>query len=83
MASRSSTILIKILGDAKNLTSTLDRAQTRVGKVRTGFQKALAPASMVGGGLAALGKLVSGSASDLNESANAVRVTFGAQAAAV
>ena len=83
MASRSSTILIKILGDAKNLTSTLDRAQTRVGKVRTGFQKALAPASMVGGGMVALGKMVAGSASDLNESANAVRVTFGTQAAAV
>lgn len=83
MASRSSTILIKILGDAKNLTSTLDRAQTRVGKVRTGFQKALKPATAIGGGLVALGKMVAGSASDLNESANAVRVTFGTQAAAV
>ena len=83
MASRSSIIKIKILSDTKGFTSGLDQAQTRLGKVKAGFQSALGPATAIGGGLAALGKLVSGSASDLNESANAVRVTFGAQAAAV
>jgi len=83
MASRSSIIKIKILSDTKGFSSGLDQAQTRLGKVKAGFQSALGPATAIGGGLAALGKLVSGSASDLNESANAVRVTFGAQAAAV
>lgn len=83
MASRSSIIKIKILSDTKGFTSGLDQAQTRLGKVKAGFQSALGPATAIGGGLAALGKLVSGSASKLNESANAVRVTFGAHAAAV
>ena len=83
MASRSSIIKIKILSDTKGFTSGLEQAQKRLGKVKAGFQSALGPATAIGGGLAALGKLVSGSASDLNESANALRVTFGAHAAAV
>lgn len=83
MASRSSTIKVRILSDAKGFTSGLDQAQTRLGKVKAGFQSAMGPATAIGGGLVALGKMFSKSASDLNESANAVRVTFGAQAAAV
>lgn len=83
MASRSSTIKVRILSDAKGFTSGLDQAQTRLGKVKAGFQSAMGPATAIGGGLVALGTMFSKSASDLNESANAVRVTFGAQAAAV
>lgn len=83
MAGKSSIIKVRILSDVKGFTSGLDQAQTRLGKIRSGFQTALGPATAIGTGLLSLGKLASDSASDLNESANAVRVTFGAQAAAV
>jgi hypothetical protein len=83
VAGKSSIIKVRILSDVKGFTSGLDQAQTRLGKIRSGFQTALGPATAIGTGLLSLGKLASDSASDLNESANAVRVTFGAQAAAV
>ena len=83
MAGKSSIIKVRILSDVKGFTSGLDQAQTRLGKIRSGFRTALGPATAIGTGLLSLGKLASDSASDLNESANAVRVTFGAQAAAV
>lgn len=79
---------VEIVGDASSFRRAVGQADTSAGKLGKGMS-GMAKAAIVAGGAAGLGAVVLGAkhaitaASNLNESTNAVRVTFGKAAPAV
>ena len=83
MASKSATLSIKIVSDAKAAGAGFREAEDRVGGFQRGLDRASVASAGVLAGLAAVGAAAYEAASDLQQSTGAVESVFGAQADAV
>ncbi len=83
MAGSSTTLVIRILADAKQAAATMKGASTNAGKFATGLNRATLPALAVVGALGAMGKAAAEDAQGQALLANSLRKSAGASAAQV
>lgn len=80
MANRSAILSIRIVGDATKATEALSKTQDKVSRFQSGLSKAAGGATLLLGGMAAMGKVAGDSASRLQQAQGAVESIFGKQA---
>jgi hypothetical protein len=81
--SKSSTLVVKIVSDAKGASAGFAEADQKVGGFTSGLGKASLAAGAVVAGLTAMATEAEKAASDLQQSSGAVEQVFGAQADAI